>query len=64
MMVTHQGVARSWHTRPDMDGSPHLPKDRAPSPPSPNIETAFALSSLSFHRGKLQFKVECNYLIV
>ena len=50
MMVTHQGVARSWHTRPDMDGSPHLPKDRAPSPPSPNIETAFTLSSLRFHR--------------
>ena len=60
-MVTHQGVARSWHTRADMAGSHHLPEDRAPSPPSPNIiETAFTLSSISFHRGKLQFKVQMN----
>ena len=59
MMVTHQEVARSWHTRAEMAGSPHLLllEGRAPSPPSPNIETAFTLSSLSFHRGKLQFKV-------
>ena len=55
MMVTHQGVARSWHTCAVMAGSPHLPEDRAPSPPSPNnisisnIETAFTLSSLSFN---------------
>ena len=57
MMVTHQGVARSWHTRADMAGSLHFPEDRAPSPPSPNIETAFTLSSLTFHRGKSQIKV-------
>ena len=57
MMVTHQGVARGWHTRADMAGSPHLPEDRASSPPSPNIETAFTLSSLCFSRGKLQFEV-------
>ena len=57
MMVTHQGVARGWHTLADMAGSPHLPEDRAPSPHSPNIDTASTLSSLSFHRGKLQFKV-------
>ena len=57
MMVTHQGVARGWHTRADMAGSPHLPEDRASSPPSPNIETAFTLSSLCFYRGKLQFEV-------
>ena len=29
-MVTHQGVARGWHTHADMAGSPHLPEDRAP----------------------------------
>ena len=57
MMVTHQGVARGWHTCADMAGSPHLPEDRASSPPSPNIETAFTLSSLCFYRGKLQFEV-------
>ena len=57
MMVTHQGVARGWHTLADMAGSPHLPEDRAPSHPYPNIETAFTLSSFYFHRGKLQFKV-------
>ena len=27
-MVTHQGVARSWHTRTDMAGSPHLSEDK------------------------------------
>ena len=58
-MVTHQRVACSWNTRPDMAGSPHLPEDRAPSPPSPNIETAFTLSFF-----KLQFEVYCNHLIV
>ena len=63
-MVAHQGAARSWHTRAEMAGSPHLSEDRAPSPPSPNIETTFTLSSLSFHRGKLQFEVYCNHLIV
>ena len=63
-MVTHQRVACSWNARPDMAGSPHLPEDRASSPPSPNIETTFTLSSLSFHRGKLQFEVYCNHLIV
>ena len=47
-----------------MAGSPHLFEDRVPSPPSPNIETTFTLSSLSFHRGKLQFEVYCNHLIV
>ena len=57
MMVRHQGVARGCYTRADMAGSPHLPEDRAPSPHSPNIETAFTLSSLSFHRGKSQIKV-------
>ena len=31
---------------------------------SSNIETTFTLSSLSFHRGKLQFEVSCNHLIV
>ena len=30
---------------------------------SSNIETLFTLSSLSFHRGKLQFEVYCNHLI-
>ena len=55
-MVTHQGVARSWHTRVDMAGSPHIPEDRAPSPPSNDIETAFTLTFLSFQR-KIQFKV-------
>ena len=57
MMVRHQGVARGCYTRADMAGSPHLPEDRASSPPSPNIETAFTLSSLCFYRGKLQFEV-------
>ena len=27
-MVTHQGVVRSWHTRTDMAGSPHLSEDK------------------------------------
>ena len=57
MMVRHQGVARGCYTRADMAGSPHLPKDRASSPPSPYIETAFTLSSLCFYREKLQFEV-------
>ena len=57
LMVTHQRVACSWNTRPDMAGSSQLPEDRASSPPSPNIETAFTLSSLCFYRGKLQFEV-------
>ena len=64
LMVAQQGAARSWHTRAEMAGSPHLFEDRVPSPPSPNIETTFTLSSLSFHRGKLQFEVYCNHLIV
>ena len=64
LMVAHQGAARSWHTRAKMAGSPHLSKDRAPSPPSPKIETTYTLSSFSFHRGKLQFEVYCNHLIV
>ena len=64
-MVVHiKGAARSWHTRAKMAGSPHLSEDRAPSPPSPKIETTFTLSSFSFHRGKLQFEVYCNHLIV
>ena len=63
-MVAHQGAARSWHTRAEMAGSPHLSEDRAPSPPSFNIETTFTLSSLSFHRAKLQFEMNCNHLIV
>ena len=53
LMVTHQRVACSWNTRPNMV----VPEDRASSPPSPNIETAFTLSSLCFYRGKLQFEV-------
>ena len=64
LMVAHQGAARSWHTRAKMAGSPHLSEDRAPSPPSSDVETTFTLSSLSFHRGKLQFEVYCNHLIV
>ena len=36
-----------------------FPEERAPFP---NIETTFTLSSLSFHRGKLQFEVYCNHL--
>ena len=64
LMVAHQGAGRSWHTGADMADSAHLSEDRAPSPPSPNIETTFTLSSLSFHRGKLQFEVYCNKLIV
>ena len=32
LMVAHQGAARSWHTRAEMAGSPHLSEDRAPSP--------------------------------
>ena len=56
-MLDHWRPARSWHTRTESAGSPRLPEDRAPYPPSPNIETIFTLSSLSFHRGKLQFKV-------
>ena len=64
MVIAHQGAACSWHTRAEMAGSPHLFEDRVPSPPSPNIETTFTLSSLSFHRGKLQFEVYCNHLIV
>ena len=64
LMVAQQGAARSWHTRAEMAGSPHLFEDRVPSPPSPNIETTFTLSSLSFHRGKLQFEMYCNHLIV
>ena len=64
LMVAHQGAARSWHTRAKMAGSPHLSEDRGPSPPSPKIETTFTLSSFSFHRGKLQFEVYCNHLIV
>ena len=49
LMVTHQRVACSWNTRPNMV----VPEDRASSPPSPNVETAFILSSLCFYRGKL-----------
>ena len=64
LMVAQQGAARGWHTRAKMAGSPHPSGDRVPSPPSPNIETTFTLSSLSFHRGKLQFEVYCNHLIV
>ena len=64
LMVAHQGAARSWHTRAKMAGSPHLSEDRAPSPPSPKIETTFTLSYFNFHRGKLQFEVYCNHLIV
>ena len=58
LMVAQQGVARSWHTRAEMADSPHLSEDRVSSPPSPNIETTFTLSSLSFHRGKLQFALK------
>ena len=47
-----------------MAGSPHLSEDRAPSPPSRNIETTFTLSSLSFNKGKLQFAVYCNHPIL
>ena len=61
-MVAHQGAARSWHTRAEMAGSPHLSEDRAPSSPSPNIETTFTRSC--FHGGELQFEVYCNQLIV
>ena len=64
LMVAHQGAACSLHTRAEMADSPHLSKERAPPPPSFNIETTFTLSSLSFHRGKLQFEVYCNHLIV
>ena len=63
-MAAHQGAASSGHTSAEMAGSPHLSEDRVPSPPSPNNETTFTLSSLSFHRGKLQFEVYCNHLIV
>ena len=63
-MVAHQGAGRSWHTRAEMAECSSLSKDRAPSSPSPNIETTFTLSSLGFHRGKLQFEVYCNQLIV
>ena len=63
-MVAHQRAACSWHTRAELAGSPRLPEDRAPSPTSPNNETTFTLSSLSFHTGKLQFEVYCNHLIV
>ena len=45
LMVAEQGAARSWHTRAEMAGSPHLFEDRVPSPPSPNIERSFTLSS-------------------
>ena len=48
LMVAQQGAARSWHTRAEMAGSPHLSKDRVPSPPSSNIETTSTLSSLKF----------------
>ena len=63
-MLDHLRAARSWHTRTESAGSPRLPEDRVPYPPSPNIETIFTLISLSFHRGKLQFEVYCNHLIV
>ena len=64
LMVAHQGAARSWYTHAEMAGSPHISEERAPSPPSFNIETTFTLSSLSFHRGKLQFEVYFNHVIV
>ena len=64
LMVVHFRAAPSWHTCAESAGSPRLPEDRAPSPPSPNIETTFSHSSLSFHKGKLQFEVFCNHLIV
>ena len=61
LMVVHQGAGRSWHIGADMADSAHLSEDRAHPP---NIETTFTLRSFSFHRGKLQFEVYCNHLIV
>ena len=63
-MVAHQRASHRGHTCAELAGSTRLPEDRAPSPPSPNIETTFTISPLSFHRGKLQVEVYCNRLIV
>ncbi len=37
LMVVHQGAVRSWHTHAESAGSPSIPEDRAPSPPSPTL---------------------------